>query len=374
MVHVTDEFQVRALGTQLRVAVTGMSGPDVRRLKHQWEWTPGWGEPSDTVRVVAGPRRLGADVSGDTLGEVSVALRQAINLRAIMSRRHDLMMFHAAGLADRTTGDVIALIGPSGAGKTTVAAALGTCLGYVSDEIVAVTEDGGVVPFPKPLALKRPGTHEKTVYGPDALGLVHAAGHLRLSRIVLLDRREEQIAPLVTTTSLPEVIAEVVEQINCFDALPRPLRFLSALVRRSGGVHVLRYHHAADLIDPVRELLHRPPAPVERLGLSSATVSPDAAEGSPLEAGAYGRAPVDDWVEIDGEILTLADGRVSRLGPLASALWELLERSQTIESLVAPVEAVFGRAPGADTEGALRDRLDQLSGAGLIRAGLSRPL
>ena len=361
-----QEFDVEALGVGLRVRVAGLTRRDVRRLRAQWRRVSGRGATAATISVAVGDPVGGADVRGSDFDEVSVALRQLINLRAI-ERRRDLLMFHAAGLADPATGDVIALIGASGAGKTTAASSLGTALGYVSDETVAVDAVGRVHPFPKPLAVKQRHGLNKRIAGPDALGLLEAHTPLRLTRLALLDRRDEQVAPTITTVGLEEVLAAIIEQTSYFASLPNALQRLEALATASGGVHVIRYHHAADLVEPVSDLLRRPgpylqlPGIVERSG--------SVADADTIPRGWFGRAGFDDWIELGGDVLVLLGGRVSRLSPLGSVLWAALEEPQPLEALVATAEAALGPAPAGSARVVVQTMLDELVAAGLVVAG-----
>ena len=382
-----QEFDVDVLGVGLRVVVDGMSDADFGRLRDQWRRVrsgreSGSREPSGTVAAVLGGHRLGADVpsadifsadiSSADVAELCVGLRQAINLRAIEARKGELLMFHAAGLADPATGDVIALIGPSGAGKTTAASSLGTVLGYVSDETVAVDATGRVIPFPKPLAVKEQGSTRKRITGPDELGLREVGGPLRISRIALLDRRDERVAPSVTTLGLEDVLPEIVEQTNYFAALPRALRRLESLIRVSGGVHVIRYHHAEDLVEPVSALLKRPAAHL---------APPEAADEDAVRAdvrtvapGSYERSVVDDWIDVAGEVMVLSDGQISRLSALGSLIWRALRSPQTMPGLVAHAEEAFGHAPDDAARSTVQAMLDDLTAAGLVRMHAARTL
>ncbi|WP_295124085.1 PqqD family peptide modification chaperone [uncultured Leifsonia sp.] len=375
----THDFVVDALGVGLRVEVDGMSRDDFRRLRAQWSRVSAprsrvaaprsrvtaQRAPSGTISAVLGEPAHGADVSGRDFDEVSVALRQMINLRAIESRREELLMFHAAGLADPTTGHVIALIGPSGAGKTTAASTLGRVLGYVSDETVAVDASGEVHPFPKPLAVKQRNTPRKSIAGPDALGLVDVRAPLQLTRLALLDRREEPVAPAITTLGMGEVLAQVIEQTSYFASLPRALRRLEARIRISGGVHVIRYHRAADLHDPVCELLRRPAAHLAQEE-GPAVRDVEAVAGA-LPPGAYGRQEVDDWIDTGREVLILVGGKTSRLSPLGSVLWNALETPLPLDDLVARAEAVFGPAPEDAARITVQSMLDEFVAAGFVR-------
>ena len=343
------EFRVDALGERLRVTVDGMSEADADRLRGQWRRLSFDGEASGTVTV--GPKETGsgradaADVHGRDLDEVGVALRRAINLRAIEASRGRLLTLHAAGLADPVTGDVIALVGPSGAGKSTAAAVLGTALGYVSDETVAVAPSGEVIAFPQPLAFKLPEGPGKRGVGPDELGLLRAGPRLRLSCVALLGRAAAAPVPEIETVGLGDVVGELVEQVNYFDALPRPLTALDALVRRCGGVHVIRYREAADLLDPVRGLL----------------------QGS-ADSATYSRVEADDWVALDGATAVLAESRITVLTPLAALLWRLLDVPQPLHRLAAAAEREFGPAPQQGSADAVRAVLGELADAGLVRS------
>lgn len=341
----TRGFQVDALGARLRVALDGFPESDADRLRDQWRRLAARGEVADTITVAAAPGS-GADVTGHDLDAVGVALRRALNQRAIEANRGELVTFHAAGLADPATGGVIALVGPSGAGKSTAAALLGRALGYVSDETVAVTPSGEVLAFPQPLAFKRSEARGRHVTGPDELGLLRPGPRLRLTRIALLDRTDAATTPTIRTVELREVFADLVAQVNYFNALPRPLSLLDGLVRRCGGVQVISYREAADLIEPVRELL--------RSGADSRVT--------------YSRAEVDDWVDLDGDAVVLARDMITRLTPLSSLVWRLLEVPLTLTRLVAAAEREFGPAPDGSSADALRAVLHELADARLVRS------
>lgn len=368
----TEGFDVDALGIGLRVEVAGMTPAEVARLRAPWRRVEGHREPAATISVALDGRVSGADVTGADFDAVAVALRQTVNLRAIEGRRTELLLFHAAGLADPATGDVIALIGPSGAGKTTAARSLGTALGYVSDETVAVDASGTVTPFPKPLAIKQARMTRKRIAGPDALGLVEVRTPLRLARIALLDRRDEPVRPSITTLGLDETLGRVIEQTNFFASLPRALQRLDALVRVSGGVHVIRYHRAVDLFEPVSELLRRPAAhvPVVPAVPADDGRAPHAGPIA-LPPGSYGRAEIDDWIHVGAEVMVLSRGQISRLSPLGSVLWTALQTPRTMVELVACAESAFGPAPDGSAPSTVQAMLDEFVAAGLVRRDVS---
>lgn len=340
------EFPVDALGARLRVRLEGFADADADRLRGQWRRLETEGRTEDTITVSSAPGS-GAHVSGSDIDEVGIALRRALNRRAIEANRGELVMFHAAGLADPVTGDVIALVGPSGAGKSTAAATLGRTLGYVSDETVAVRPSGEVLALPQPLAFKKSEARGKHVVGPDELGLLRPGPRLRLARIALLDRTDAAGGPAIETVGLGEALSDLIAQVNYFNALPQPLSLLDRLVRGCGGVHVISYREAADLVGPVRELMR------------------SGTEADPT----YHRTDVDDWVDLDGETVVLERDTITRLTPVSSLVWRLLEAPLTLTRLIAETEREFGPAPEGGSADALRAVLRDLADAGLVRAG-----
>ncbi|MDN5604327.1 MAG: hypothetical protein L0G59_02725, partial [Kocuria sp.] len=118
-------------------------------------------------------------------------------------RRHigRMHLFHAAALMRPETGQVIALVGPSGRGKTTASRALARAgWVYLSDETCAIDPETLVVlPYPKPLSIiEKPG-EPKTQTAASALGLRHhdPASSLspELARVVVLDRVDAESRP-----------------------------------------------------------------------------------------------------------------------------------------------------------------------------------
>ena len=85
-------------------------------------------------------------------------------------------------------------------GKTTASVYLSRHgFGYV-DETVSIGRDGDVLPFGRPLSLRRPvGEIQKS---PDELGMGVPSGDLSIARIVLLDRAPGQADP-PTLTAVP---------------------------------------------------------------------------------------------------------------------------------------------------------------------------
>ena len=206
----------------------------------------------DAVRQ-AGHRGLVADVSLDLLLD---ALSPRVTDRVMRGRAGELVMLHACGLADPATGSTIALVAPSGTGKSTIARALGTEFGYVSDETVAVGVHGEVLPHPKPLSLRdHPDSSFKRQVPASRLGLVPADGPLSLSRVLLVTREPHRAEVDVQPMDTVPALAHLVPHTSLLGTLERPLHRLADLLGATGGLHLVRYGEAETLRPLVRELL-----------------------------------------------------------------------------------------------------------------------
>lgn len=101
-----------------------------------------------------GPGDLPADLPAEAPDWASAIglLSSALNRRAV--RRCPYFAVHAGVVAH--DGAAVAFPADSGVGKTTlVAACLRRGMGYVSDEALALTDSGTVVPYRRPLAMSR---------------------------------------------------------------------------------------------------------------------------------------------------------------------------------------------------------------------------
>src|ERR671912_297894 len=80
-----------------------------------------------------------AQVRGADIEEVLHHLSPAVTTHALVARAGQLMMLHAAALADPRTGATAVLVAASGTGKTTASRTLGKRFIYLSDETAAIT-------------------------------------------------------------------------------------------------------------------------------------------------------------------------------------------------------------------------------------------
>ncbi|GEM_PF-4409823 len=215
-------------------------------------------------------------------------LSSRATLAGIEARSGELLMLHAAGLADPATGRVVACVAPSGTGKTTLSRSAAGTLQYVTDETVAVSRDGRVTRYPKPLSVKRQveGWAPKDQRHPSEFGLTVApAGGLSLGAIVLLRRVRDEAVSIAGESSADESRAEAVvhagvtdggieevlprfEPMDLFDAIvalvpelsylsrmQKPLRWLAETIGQVGGVRRFSYREAELAVPALRELL-----------------------------------------------------------------------------------------------------------------------
>ncbi|WKK70805.1 hypothetical protein Q0F99_13665 [Rathayibacter oskolensis] len=159
MIGTTTALPVRSMSvTVLEVPFrvdfgSGLDDADVRRITASWSSCAS--APDDAARlvhadvVVDGSHRpsSGVRVLTRSVEQLEESLTSTLTVEAIGVRRHDLLMLHACGMAAED-GRVLAFVAASGTGKTTIARALGTRFGYVTDETVGVTPSGRVLPYP----------------------------------------------------------------------------------------------------------------------------------------------------------------------------------------------------------------------------------
>ncbi|MEF2978744.1 hypothetical protein [Subtercola sp. YIM 133946] len=196
-----------ALEVPFAVELDGVGETDARAFVESWQWCGASivdGPADDATIIRASQRSAGQQrstepstavdaartVEAGSFRTLADALSGLITRMAIDERRGELLMFHAGGVADPATGNVIAFLGASGRGKTTASIALGREFEYVTDETLAIDDDLGVLAYGKPLSVKQPPPEPwKDQVSPGALGLRRPGRRpLRLAGVVLLDR------------------------------------------------------------------------------------------------------------------------------------------------------------------------------------------
>ena len=256
---------VDAFGVHVGVRVSGdRAGEVLDRLADLWECCP---TPVGTLAEVAVDVLFDsslastptawheADAAGlvarPQLDDLLQVVTQRITETAVDARAGACLMLHAACLADPDSGAAVAFVAPGGTGKTTLVRTLGAGRWYVTDETTVVLDDGTVVPYPKPLSVRRePGSLFKDETAPGRLGLVAAQGRVYLAGLCLLVRDDDHDGPPVSETlSTLDGLVALVPQTSHLPDQPRPLRRLAELSEALGGVRRLHYRESADLED-----------------------------------------------------------------------------------------------------------------------------
>ncbi|NQX10902.1 hypothetical protein HQQ80_04615 [Microbacteriaceae bacterium VKM Ac-2855] len=312
-------------------------------------------------------------VSAGSIEQLEETLTSTLTVRAIGERRSDLLMLHACGLA-APDGRVVALVAASGTGKTTSARTLGRLYGYVSDETVGIRADGSVVPYAKPLSVKRAEGGPKRQIAPDAAGLLTLDDTpLRLASIVLLDRRDDIDRSTLEFVDPLDALCELVPQTSYLTARKRPLVELLEAFQSRGGARRLVYSEAETLPPLIEEVLASAdtPAPAPTPAALDLDVAEDDARP---DVAAVRRSRVHDAVgDPTGDIVLFIDSTVVRLAGIGPIVWRSTARWVPIDDVVAAVIAVVGRPPeGMDATELVRATLNELADAGVVE--LSEPV
>ncbi|MET4540503.1 energy-coupling factor transporter ATP-binding protein EcfA2 [Arthrobacter bambusae] len=363
-----DEILVNALGSLVRIRFdfSRQQFDEARWGKLRGPWSDAMPENEATPvveNVVA--ELLWAFPDDDGLPGSVAELSTHTTLAAIEAQRGRLLMLHAAGIA-HPSGQVLAFIGPSGRGKTTLARHLGAKYGYVTDETVGIEADGTVHPYRKPLSVIQPGEAYKEQLAPSDLGLGGLpTASLALAGLVLVSRRDGfSGAPRIDTLGLCDALVEIVPEISYLADMDKPLQTIASHVGRCGAIRRVTYSEAFEVLPLVPELLawEQPEAweavlpTVETAGVMS-----------PLAPESYLPAPVLDAVEAGGLTAVLDGNRMVHVldgvGPL---VWRSLCEGRDFASLVHEVERQFGAPPEQQLEEAVVVVLSTLADAGLL--------
>ncbi|MCP3420913.1 hypothetical protein [Nocardioides pinisoli] len=185
-------------------------------------------------------------------------LSPAVTTAAIDARAGQLVMLHAAALADTETGRTAVLVAASGTGKTTASLTLGKTFAYLTDETAAITRDGVVLQYRKPLSIID-GSHVKKQIAPSALGLRSTDLDGRLAALLMIERDPgHEGEPQVEKLDTVDAIAAIAPQSSYLPSMDKPLHRLAELVHLVGGARRVRYAESADLAAVLTRLLAVP--------------------------------------------------------------------------------------------------------------------
>ena len=248
-----DHVDLAVLGTVVRVRLEDPSDRDA--LVGPWHLCvlePG-------VRELPERRIVTLCASSDERRRQSAltSLTQAVTRAAIEEQSGRLLMFHAGALADLRTGAAVIYVAPGGTGKTTLSSTLGRGRGYITDETVAVTRGGEIVPYPKPLSTRLTSGGKGEV-APGSLGLGPVATAPWVAGLLSL-RRDPLHAgdPHVRSVGLLDAIAMLSPEISALARLDKPLQTCRDIIELGGGLLQVTYREAAQLEELVREILTR---------------------------------------------------------------------------------------------------------------------
>jgi hypothetical protein len=276
------------------------------------------------------------------------AVSRAITLASLRRRRGSTLLLHAAGLS--RGGRALALVGRSGAGKSTASQVLGQHLGYLSDETVAVEGDGRVSPYPKPVSvITDPGAPwVKAEWSPDELGLRKASEPAYLVGVVVLERDPVHAVPQLAELPLIDAMLAVIAQSSSLTMLDRPLHRLAEVLSLSGGPYALRYNEIGDCVDLLGDILDGrtvgarppwtsipPPVPISPI--------PPKGPDTPVV-----RAPWRDAVEGEGGTLVLVGETPVLLGPVGEAIWHRAHEPISVAQAHDAVVSRLGAHPRAE--------------------------
>lgn len=237
---------VDAVGVHVGIDLSGLTPPEREAVARAWADARVGCAPAD---VTVAPVSNAPD--GQMLSDLSTAVTHA----AIDARRGQVWMLHAAGLA-APDGGVVALVGRSGAGKTTATRLLARSWGYVSDETVGVEADGRVHAYRKPLSIITEDRGFKLQHAPRDLELLPlASSPLRLRRLVLLDRDSAHRRPRLVPVPVSEALVLLAPHSSALAAMPTPLRTVAGMLAQTGGLLRAEYAEATDLVDLVDGLM-----------------------------------------------------------------------------------------------------------------------
>lgn len=183
------------------------------------------------------------------LGESLSLATHEITYAAIRAGKGRLVLLHAGAVANPETGATLVCVARGGTGKTTLTRRLGQRFGYLSDETVAITQNGRVLPYPKPLSIREPGQDVKRETPPGDLGLVPAPEECWLQSILYLDRDSRHEGVTFTELDLLTALGVITAETSSLGSLPAGLRAIADLVAATRPIRLCEYSESADLTE-----------------------------------------------------------------------------------------------------------------------------
>lgn len=356
-----EPFDIDAFGARWRLDVQGLGAPLDARMRELWSRaTPasdsqGSGDVHDfvvtrdgeSVLIDGAPYRVRDDA-------VPYAVSRALTVASIGRRSGGCLLLHAAGIA-ATDGTTLALVAPSGTGKTTAARMLGRFFGYVTDETVAIEHDLTVRAYPKPLSVvvDPRSPHDKIESAPDELGLGRAPDRLRLGGVVVLERDPTADEPTLTEIGLVEAAVAVIPQSSAWLRMVEPMTALAASLCAGGGPWLLKYREIADcraLLEglvrpegvPARMRWEWEPGPCLDDGVEARHSSAGGALAPWPGTGRVRRTPHRFALHSEGSTLVVVGTVPLGLPGMASTVWRAAAEPSDLDTLTAAAVSVHG--------------------------------
>ncbi|GAA6527722.1 hypothetical protein IDVR_35200 [Intrasporangium sp. DVR] len=199
-------------------------------------------------------------LAGDEDAPARILMRatQSITKALIAAQAGRVLMLHAGALCDPVTGASVVYVAPGGTGKTTLSRTFGLTLGYLTDETVAITEDRRILPYRKPLSVRRdPHRGLKDELPAVSLGLLAPPRRPWVAGVLVLRRDPEMHEARVEPMDPLDAIVTLAPETSSLPLLPRPLRRLAELGEATGGFRLARYAEAVDLEPVIRDITGR---------------------------------------------------------------------------------------------------------------------
>ena len=282
-----------------------------------------------------------------------------VTLRAIEQRRGELLLLHAGGVADEN-GHVLGFVGASGHGKTTLSRHLGSRYGYVSDETIALDDHLRVLPYRKPLSIAQLAGVKRQV-SPTELGLqALPETQLELTKLVVIDRRDEPTTPRLEPLTLAETLQHVLPQLSYARDTMSPLQRVASVATELGGLLRLVYSDATELVAMAAEIFTTAGA-VEPWRPVLSRWDQDAGRGRMRIGDAI------DAIELDAAVaVCTAAGLVHVLGGVGPEIWHSARRGRSFDDTVQAVVGRYGAPPNGSPEGLVTAGIQQLVEAGVV--------
>lgn len=345
----SSALAVSALGARIELAF-GENVPEEVIARVRRAWSGAAIEPGPDADPLA-DARIEIDDVIDVERRLET-LSTTVTLDALVHNRGRLMMLHAAGIA-LDDGRVIAFVGPSGRGKTTLSRTLAKQYGYVSDETIAFDHELRVLPYRKPLSVVRAGAPKDQVSPADAGLRELPDADLTLAAIVLLERDPAATVPEIEHLHFADAAPLLAAQSSYLIEYEGTVCALAELCDRVAGVRLLRYAEAADVPAVIDALLER---------------DPDPAPWERMQLGGEGSASTADAVDFGDAVVTFSDGTLRVLEGIAPTVLRAARESTDLDRIVGAVIESHGAPPNGEASSMVRDVIDELAAVGLVAA------